>query len=404
MMGKRVNFGGRSVISPDPNITTDQIGVPVFMARKLTFPESVSQVNIDRLRKLVKNGAGVHPGANIVEDEESGQQYLLAGMSDEDREGIAEQLLLGRKIVHRHLANGDVLLVNRQPTLHKPSIMAHLARILPKEQTLRLHYANCSTYNADFDGDEMNIHFPQSYQAASEAYKLMATHKQYVVPTSGKPIRGLIQDSVVSGVVLTSKDSFMPREQYMQLVYAGLRELISENKLSKVETLAPTIIKPRALWTGKQVISTILKNIVLSGLSPKEVKRQKDICGMNLDGKARLNPKEWGPLGKEEGEVIIRDNEHLQGTLDKNAFGSSDQGMVHAFYELYGSQKAGDLLTALARIFAVMLQTQGLTVGLDDLVLRPEFNKQRRMAIEKNHREGVISAAKFAGLKDTFKF
>ena len=364
MMGKRVNFGGRSVISPDPNITTDQIGVPVFMARKLTFPESVSQVNIDRLRKLVKNGAGVHPGANIVEDEESGQQYLLAGMSDEDREGIAEQLLLGRKIVHRHLANGDVLLVNRQPTLHKPSIMAHLARILPKEQTLRLHYANCSTYNADFDGDEMNIHFPQSYQAASEAYKLMATHKQYVVPTSGKPIRGLIQDSVVSGVVLTSKDSFMPREQYMQLVYAGLRELISENKLSKVETLAPTIIKPRALWTGKQVISTILKNIVLSGLSPKEVKRQKDICGMNLDGKARLNPKEWGPLGKEEGEVIIRDNEHLQGTLDKNAFGSSDQGMVHAFYELYGSQKAGDLLTALARIFAVMLQTQGLTVGL----------------------------------------
>lgn len=97
----------------------------------------------------------------------------------------------------------------------------------------------------------------------------------------------------------------------MQLVYAGLRELISENKLSKVETLAPTIIKPRALWTGKQVISTILKNIVLSGLSPKEVKRQKDICGMNLDGKARLNPKEWGPLGKEEGEVIIRDNEHL---------------------------------------------------------------------------------------------
>ena len=78
--------------------------------------------------------------------------------------------------------------------------------------------------------------------------------------------------------------------------------------------------------------------------------------------------------------------------------------MVHAFYELYGSQKAGDLLTALARIFAVMLQTQGLTVGLDDLVLRPEFNKQRRMAIEKNHREGVISAAKFAGLKDTFKF
>ena len=136
-----------------------------------------------------------------------------------------------------------------------------------------MHYANCSTYNADFDGDEMNIHLPQSYQAASEAYKLMATHKQYVVPTSGKPIRGLIQDSVVSGVFLSSKDTFLSKDDYMQLVYAGLRELISDNKLHRVTTLPPTIIKPKPLWTGKQVISTVLKNIVLSGMTPKEIKR-----------------------------------------------------------------------------------------------------------------------------------
>jgi DNA-directed RNA polymerase I subunit RPA1 len=112
------------------------------------------------------------------------------------------------------MTNGDVLLVNRQPTLHKPSIMAHIARVLPKEQTIRMHYANCNTYNADFDGDEMNLHLCQSYLACSEAYKLMATHKQYIVPTSGKPIRGLIQDSVVSGVFMSSKDTFLNKEQY----------------------------------------------------------------------------------------------------------------------------------------------------------------------------------------------
>lgn len=133
MMGKRVNFGGRSVISPDPNITTDQIGVPVFMARKLTFPESVSNINVERLRKLVRNGAAVHPGANMIEDEETGRQTLLQKMPQEDRDGLAEQLQIGKKVVHRHLCNGDVLLVNRQPTLHKPSMMAHLAKILPKE-------------------------------------------------------------------------------------------------------------------------------------------------------------------------------------------------------------------------------------------------------------------------------
>ena len=77
MMGKRVNFGGRSVISPDPNITTDQIGVPVFMAKKLTFPESVASINVERLRRLVKNGALVHPGANFVEDEETGVSTSL---------------------------------------------------------------------------------------------------------------------------------------------------------------------------------------------------------------------------------------------------------------------------------------------------------------------------------------
>lgn len=133
MMGKRVNFGGRSVISPDPMIKTDQIGVPLFMAKKLTFPESVCNVNAERLAGLVRNGSLVHPGANVVEDEETGQQLLLAKMSAEEREGVARQLKVGRKIVHRHLHTGDVLLVNRQPTLHKPSIMAHLARVLPRE-------------------------------------------------------------------------------------------------------------------------------------------------------------------------------------------------------------------------------------------------------------------------------
>ena len=146
----------------------------------------------------------------------------------------------------------------------------------------------------------------------------MATHKQYVVPTSGKPLRGLIQDSIVSGVLMSSKDTFLTKEEYMQLVYVGLQELITDNKLPRIQTLPPQIIKPKPLWTGKQVISTVLKNIVLSGRSKKEAQELQKLCGMNLESKSRLAAKEWGPLGKEEGEVIIRDNELLQGTLDKN--------------------------------------------------------------------------------------
>lgn len=130
------------------------------MAKKLTFPESVANFNVEKLRQLVRNGTQIHPGANMIEDEETGQTIHLAPLDANQREGQAKLLLSGRKIVYRHLSHDDPLFVNRQPTLHKPSIMAHKCRVLPKEQTIRMHYANCSTYNADFDGDEMNIHLP----------------------------------------------------------------------------------------------------------------------------------------------------------------------------------------------------------------------------------------------------
>ena len=105
-------------------------------------------------------------------------------------------------------------------------------------------------------------------------------------------------------------------------------------------------------------------------------------------------------MGKEEGDVLFRDNEHLRGTLDKSAFGASEFGLVHAFYEVYGSEKAGELLTSLARVFVVFLQTHGFTCGLDDLMINKDFNKNRRMAIETGHLEGVKAAAEFCGMKD----
>ncbi|KAJ0980081.1 hypothetical protein J5N97_015555 [Dioscorea zingiberensis] len=124
------------------------------------------------------------------------------------------------KVVNVHLRNGDVVLVNRQPTLHKPSIMAHLVRVLPELKTFRMHYANCSTYNADFDGDEMNVHLPQDEVSRAEAFSIVDANKQYIVPTSGDPIRGLIQDPIISAVLLTKKETFLTRDEYNQLLYS----------------------------------------------------------------------------------------------------------------------------------------------------------------------------------------
>ena len=189
---------------------------------------------------------------------------LTASSLDEAGFGANDDdLFRGNKFVHRHVENGDALLLNRQPTLHRPSIMAHRARVLPRERTLRLHYANCKSYNADFDGDEMNAHLPQDQLGRSEAYNLMSTERHYLVPKDATPLSGLIQDHIVAGVHLTIRGNFFERGQYQQLVNMAL---IGHNR--RIKVLPPAIVKPIPLWSGKQLISTILLNLIPDGKPP----------------------------------------------------------------------------------------------------------------------------------------
>lgn len=265
MMGKRVNYAARSVISPDINIETNEIGIPPVFAKKLTYPEPVTPQNVAELRQLVINGPRVHPGASLVQTED-GTQISLDKTTLEQRQAIANTLLTAQsdsfgssstprnKKVYRHIRDGDIVILNRQPTLHKPSMMAHKVKVLLGEKTIRMHYANCNSYNADFDGDEMNIHFPQNEVARAESLMIANTDNQYLVPTSGKPLRGLIQDHVVAGVWMCNKSSFFTREQYFQLIYGALRTEDNYTGGGRILTLPPAIYKPRPMWTGKQIV------------------------------------------------------------------------------------------------------------------------------------------------------
>lgn len=270
MMGKRVNYAARSVISPDVNIETSEIGVPPVFAKTLTYPEPVTPFNVSYLRKLVINGPKNYPGASMIQYED-GRMESLEKKSQEQRTAIANQLLTPsnrpdnqnkmttrtssiNKKVFRHLRDGDVLLLNRQPTLHKPSMMAHKAKVLHGERTIRMHYANCKSYNADFDGDEMNMHFAQSAIAKAEMMFIANNDNQYLVPTSGKPLRGLIQDHVVAGSWMTMKSTFFTRDEYQQLLYGALRPENDYTGEGRVHLLPPAIWKPQPLWTGKQIV------------------------------------------------------------------------------------------------------------------------------------------------------
>ncbi|KAM3867222.1 DNA-directed RNA polymerase I subunit RPA1 [Diretmus argenteus] len=387
MMGKRVDYAARSVICPDMYIGTNEIGIPMVFATKLTYPQPVTPWNVKELRQAVLNGPNVHPGASMVINED-GKKTILSPSNFTQREAVAKQLLtpcpgphrMPMKIVNRHIKNGDVLLLNRQPTLHRPSIQAHCARILPGEKVLRLHYANCKAYNADFDGDEMNAHFPQSELGRAEAYTLVSTDQQYLVPKDGKPLAGLIQDHMVSGTRMTIRGCFFTRDQYMELVYRGLTD-----RPGRVTLLPPAMLKPQQLWTGKQVVSTLLLNVIPHNALP-----------LNLVGRSKIPSKAWiqvpprsvpgyHPDSMCDSQVVIRQGELLTGVLDKAHYGSSAYGLVHCCYELYGGGTSGKLLSCLARLFTAYLQLyKGFTLGVEDILVKPGSNKQRQKLIKES--------------------
>ncbi|KFB45117.1 hypothetical protein ZHAS_00013038 [Anopheles sinensis] len=388
MMGKRVNHAARTVITPDPNIGVEEIGIPMRFAKKLTYPVPVTPWNVSELRQWVLNGPDVYPGANMIEDS-NGRQSKISAFNVTHRQSMAKTLLTPHgtatdgdsiKIVHRHLQDGDILLLNRQPTLHRPSIMAHRAKILSGEKIFRLHYSNCKSYNADFDGDEMNAHLPQNEVARSEAYGLVAVPYQYLVPKDGTPLGGLIQDHIVSAVKLFIRGKFFNREDYQQLTFQAL-----SNKKGNIELLPPSILKPVRLWSGKQIISTLIKNSTPKGLPH-----------INMVGKSKLSNKHWcihparpwqyggTPLGDgemSESEVHIRAGELLCGILDKNHFGATPYGLIHCMYELYGGVCSTALLSSLSRLFTYYLQWEGFTLGVKDILVQEKADRKRAKII-----------------------
>ncbi|RZB40094.1 DNA-directed RNA polymerase I subunit RPA1 [Asbolus verrucosus] len=403
MMGKRVNFSARTVITPDPNLNIDEIGIPEAFAKHLTYPVPVTSWNVEELRKMIMNGPDVHPGAVMVEYEDGTIKRINTNNTTQ-QESILKRLLTpddkiagfrGVKRVHRHLCNGDVLLLNRQPTLHKPSIMAHTARVLKGEKTFRLHYANCKAYNADFDGDEMNAHFPQNEVARSEAYHIVNVSNQYLVPKDGTPLSGLIQDHMIAGVKLSLRGHFFNESDYQQLVFQAL-----SHKLNKIKLLPPTIIKPCFLWSGKQILSTVIINIIPEG---REL--------INLTATAKIGAKAWetgtsrkwkgggtpfkNPITMSEAEVVIRGGELLVGVLDKTHYGATPYGLIHCIYELYGGVYATQLLSALAKLFTRFLQKEGFTLGVRDILTVEQADAKRRQIIKKSRSIGkeVVTAA-----------
>jgi len=514
LMAKRVNFCARTVISPDPNLRVDQVGVPLRFAQKLTYVTPVTSFNLHKLRTAVMRGPSEWPGATKFEDM-SGNIIDLSRMSREERESVARRMhvggdeegagdvdmdlpaayatfaeddllnkaptkssLVGVRRVWRHLEDGDIVLMNRQPSLHKASIMAHVVKVMkawPTQDIFRFHYANCKSYNADFDGDEMNLHFPQDELARAEAYGIVGTAHQYLSATAGTPLRGLIMDHNAISAVLTARDRLFKKDTFMQLLNAALSALpgftstsatlvgpssasgkvkpssLSSQKLtsggvslfspgmgtpshptpsstamgafSAVHTSSssssssssafnsqgrcldivvpqPAILLPTPLWTGKQVISCLLR--ALSSHLP---------LGLFLSAKAKVKDELWStpngprplpgwrdvlPVG--DAQVTIRDGYLLTGVLDKNSLGNTSFGLVHSVAEVLGPEAAGQLLSSMGLLLTTYLHMHAQTCGMGDFILSPAAERARLELLAIGQAKGLAAIASACGV------
>tara|TARA_B100000035_G_scaffold274083_1_gene250228 strand:+ start:1758 stop:6281 length:4524 start_codon:yes stop_codon:yes gene_type:complete len=325
LMGKRVDFSARSVITGDPNLSIRELGVPLKIAMNITKPVVVNERNKDFLLKLIQNGPEVYPGAKILE-KKNGDNISLRYV---DRDSIKLQ---NGDVVHRHMMDGDAVLFNRQPSLHRMSMMCHIVKIMKVGDTFRMNVGDTKPYNADFDGDEMNMHMPQNVMAETELRNLAAIPYQIISPASNSPIIGIFQDSMLGSFRFTRPNlKFTPRQAMnLLMMYPN----IDVEKLNKKEI------------TNFEILSQIMPSMTL--------KRKTGLFEDDEDYETSNNV------------VEVRNGEYVRGQLDKKSFGSN--GITHRIFNDFGNLQASNFIDNLQNIITEYMKSSAFSVGISDLI------------------------------------
>ncbi|KAG5182619.1 RNA polymerase III, largest subunit [Tribonema minus] len=383
LSGKRVDFSARTVISPDPNLRVDQVGVPEHVAKTMTYPERVTAHNELKLKQLIMNGKDRHPGANTVRP--AGDGGLPKTILPTNRTKLCNELRIG-DIVERHMEDGDVVLFNRQPSLHRMSIMAHRAKIMPW-RTFRFNECVCNPYNADFDGDEMNMHLPQTEEARAEAATLMAVVNNLVTPKNGEPLVAATQDFLTASYLITQNEIFFDKEEFCEIAtYMG-------DAGERIDMPIPAIVAPVALWTGKQAKCCDVCKQVMSLL----VRPQRDSPVLvNFETKEK-NYTTGLNFCEKDGYVHFRNSEMLSGTMAKRTLGDgSKSGLFYTLIREHGPHEAARCMNRLAKLCARYLGGhRGFSIGIDDVTPSPALVKLKADLLRKGYTEADIQIKEY---------
>ncbi len=342
LMGKRVDYSARSVITPDANIGIQELGIPLKVAENITFPEVVNKRNKAFLTKLVLNGPDNYPGAKILERRE-GDSISLRYV---DRKSLELQ---DGDIVHRHMLDGDPVLFNRQPTLHRMSMMCHFAKVLMKGDTFRLNVADTKPYNADFDGDEMNLHGPQDYESQSELKNLAAVARQIISPANNKPIIGIFQASLLGSFRFTRPNIHFTTRDAMNLLMAFNN--VNPKMFADVE----------GLITNFEILSQILPPMTAKFPNSQFEPGENRSTSNNI--------------------INIVNGKYIRGQLDKGALGGGSKGMIQSIFNDFGFIASADFIDNLQNIITEYMKLSAYSVGISDLIADSATNDQIAQAI-----------------------
>ena len=343
LMGKRVDFSARTVITAEPNIMLDELGVPEAIARNLTISETVTELNQHFLQKCVDVG----PEPKQIH--EVGAKYVMhvANHKQKDLRFAKNVRLECGDVVERHLMNGDYVVFNRQPTLHRMSMMGHRVRVM-KGNTFRLNLSATGPYNADFDGDEMNLHVPCTHDARAEVKELMMVPRNIVSPQANRPVMGIVQDALLACRKMTMRDVFVDKVTMMNIMFVLEK---------KIELPIPAIMKPVPLWTGKQLFSMVLPK--------KRYMTMKRYSG-------HRDEDETPGFSHTDTEVIIEHGELLAGILCKRTLGTSSDGIIHKAWLEDSPEESCRIVSHIQFVANHWLVENGFSVGVKDCVNTPQ--------------------------------
>jgi len=337
LSGKRVNFSARTVISPDPLLSINEVGVPMAAARELTVPVQVNEYNIEFVKSMVARGpeppdtGAYYPGVNYVIRSDGRRIRVTSKNAEEVSENIALEYT-----VERQLMDGDVVLFNRQPSLHRMSMMAHRVRIMDGK-TFRFNLCVCPPYNADFDGDEMNLHVLQSDEARAEARILMQVQENILSPRYGGPIIGAIHDHITGAYFLTNGNPRFNRLEAMNILH----------KLPDVSIPEPQIDEGgEEYWTGRQLFSTVLPD--------------------DFRTTFKSNISSSGGGDSDDGVVKIRGGQLVSGTIDARGISNSKGKVLDRIARDYGSERAAQFINEVTRLALGAIMNHGFSTGISD--------------------------------------